>query len=182
MANSYNLTQRRLTRQSIVEALVSLLQTKSFEHISVSELCLRAGVSRMAFYRHFENLQDVLKGHFRDQRHEFLGWLRSEPEADLYSIGLRFLQVIERERTLFRALVRVNLQWILADYLVTGMERFRSEFRPLEYSSPLEKEYLIAYEAGGFLSIISKWVGRDCRDPKEEVLRYVVDHSPFPSR
>lgn len=80
---------------------MSLLQTNSFEHISVSELSVRAEVSRMAFYRHFENSQEVLKGHFRDQRHEFSGWLRNEPGFD-----------------------------------------------------------------------------RDCRDPKKEVLRYVIDHSP----
>lgn len=178
MPNSYNQGQRRLTRQSIVEALTSLLETKSLEHISVSELCVRAGVSRMAFYRHFQNLQDVLRGHFREQRHEFLSWLRDRPDADLYAIGLRFLQVIEREKALFRALSSANLQWILSDYILTGIERFRSEFRPYEYSSALEKEYLVAYEAGGFLSIISKWVGRDCHDSKEEILRYVVDRGP----
>lgn len=170
MPNTHNLAQKRLTRESIIEALLDLMRRKPLERISVSELCGRAGVSRMAFYRHFDTMQEVLKGHFRDQQSEFLGWLRRHPGLSLYEIGSRFLEIIQREKRIYRATFTANLQWILVDYMVSGVEQFRMEFRPLASRSDTEKEYVIAYEAGGFLSIISKWLDRNCRDPKEDIL------------
>lgn len=170
MPNAHNLAQKRLTRESIIEALLELMRRKPLGHISISELCGRAGVSRMAFYRHFDTMQGVLKGYFRDQQSQFLTWLRGHPDLSLYEIGTRFLQIIQRERSIYQATFSANLQWILADYMVSGVEQFRKEFHPLPAVSRTEAEYVIAYEAGGFLSIISKWLDRDCRDSKEELM------------
>ena len=41
----------QITRESICLALVSLMDIKDFEKISISELTRRAGVSRQSFYR-----------------------------------------------------------------------------------------------------------------------------------
>ena len=76
---------------------------------------------------------------------------------------------------MFNAIFRANLQWILVDYMVSGIELFRREFQPPGYEGLLEREYLIAYEAGGLLSVISKWLARDCRDSKEDILALLVD-------
>ena len=45
----------------VITALLQLLRMKPFAKISVTELCRKAGVSRMTFYRHFESREDVLK-------------------------------------------------------------------------------------------------------------------------
>ena len=43
------------------KALLSLLEKKSFEYITISEICDRAGVNRSTFYLHYENVNDLLK-------------------------------------------------------------------------------------------------------------------------
>jgi AcrR family transcriptional regulator len=42
------------------KALISLLEEKSFEYITVSEICKRAEVNRSTFYLHYENTVDLL--------------------------------------------------------------------------------------------------------------------------
>lgn len=172
MPNTHNLNQKRLTRQTIIETLLALAKRKPLIRISISELCSRAGVSRMAFYRHFDTLQDVLKGHFHDQQAEFLSWMRRHPDRSLHDIGARFLQIIEEDKAVYKATFAANLQWVLVDYMVSGVEQFRKEFRPLTAVSETERAYVIAYEAGGFLAIISKWLDRDCHDSKEDILTF----------
>ena len=49
------------TQEYIITALLQLLHKKAFAQISVTEVCRKAGVSRMSFYRHFESREDVLK-------------------------------------------------------------------------------------------------------------------------
>ena len=43
------------------KALLSLLETKPFAYITVSQVCEKAGVNRSTFYLHYENTDDLLK-------------------------------------------------------------------------------------------------------------------------
>lgn len=46
--------------ERIRQALIDLMRQRSYEDISITDLCAQAGVSRMAYYRHFKNRQDIL--------------------------------------------------------------------------------------------------------------------------
>lgn len=65
--------------ESVVEGLWELLEDKSFEKISVSELVERAGIGRVPFYRNFSNKEEVLKRSFNMK---LQAWL-SEQQIDL---------------------------------------------------------------------------------------------------
>ena len=43
------------------KALLSLLEKKPFEYITISEICRAAEVNRSTFYLHYENTNDLLK-------------------------------------------------------------------------------------------------------------------------
>lgn len=49
MTNKYNAEQNKITKESILGALMSLMEKKDFKNISITELSQKAGVSRMAF-------------------------------------------------------------------------------------------------------------------------------------
>ena len=48
------------TAKKMDKALISLLEEKSFEYITVSEICKKANVNRSTFYLHYENTIDLL--------------------------------------------------------------------------------------------------------------------------
>lgn len=50
----------KFVNECIIDALLLLLKEKPCEKISVTELCKRAGVSRMAYYSNFSSIEDVL--------------------------------------------------------------------------------------------------------------------------
>lgn len=45
------------------EALLKLLEEKSFSAISVSDITTEANVSRMSFYRNYNSIEDILIEH-----------------------------------------------------------------------------------------------------------------------
>ena len=47
-------------KRSLSEALLALIEEKGLASIGVSELVIRAGVSRSSFYRNFDSIDDVL--------------------------------------------------------------------------------------------------------------------------
>ena len=47
--------RQRKTRKLLVEALAQLLEEKSFQELSVTDICRRAMVHRTTFYAHFND-------------------------------------------------------------------------------------------------------------------------------
>lgn len=56
------------TKAALNEAFIKLVSKKSFEDISVNEICVEAGIRRATFYKHFND-----KNHFF---REYIGYLR----------------------------------------------------------------------------------------------------------
>ncbi len=52
--------RKRSTAQRISASLYSLLRGKTFDDISVTEICEEAGVARKTFYRNFTSKEDVV--------------------------------------------------------------------------------------------------------------------------
>ena len=58
-----NAEQKAFFQQCLYTALMALMREKKFEKISVGEICQRAGVSRMTYYRSYNNKEDILLQH-----------------------------------------------------------------------------------------------------------------------
>ena len=52
---------RQKTDEQIIDATLTLLQSQSYDQLAVTEITRKAGVSRMAFYRHFGTKEAVIK-------------------------------------------------------------------------------------------------------------------------
>ena len=61
-ANPSNL----LVKECIVQALLQLTQKKPLSTITISELCEKAGVSRMTFYRNYESKEEIFTKHLAE--------------------------------------------------------------------------------------------------------------------
>lgn len=56
----------RKTRKKLKQAMVDLMAQKPFEHISVTELCKAASVSRITFYTYYSDKYELADEYFRD--------------------------------------------------------------------------------------------------------------------
>ncbi|WP_225418555.1 TetR/AcrR family transcriptional regulator [Loigolactobacillus iwatensis] len=50
------------------------MKTQQFQEISISTLCKRAGISRMAFYRNYDSKEAVLVDHFDHYVRRFMNY------------------------------------------------------------------------------------------------------------
>ncbi len=63
--NSSDLRVRR-TRKLLREALIALIEERSFDGITVGEIAERAMVSRTAFYRYYQDKYDLVEQIFEE--------------------------------------------------------------------------------------------------------------------
>ncbi|MEE0391693.1 MAG: TetR/AcrR family transcriptional regulator [Lachnospiraceae bacterium] len=57
--------------ESLETALASLIETKNFSEISISELVKKAGIARSTFYRNYECKEDIIRFSIRRTLNEF---------------------------------------------------------------------------------------------------------------
>lgn len=58
--NNYSVEAKKISCDSICEAMLLLLKTKQFADISITEIAKKAGVSRNAVYRNFETKEQIV--------------------------------------------------------------------------------------------------------------------------
>lgn len=55
------MSRAKPAKAKLEEALLELLRSKNLQHVSVSELCSKAEVSRSTFYAHYSNVEDLYR-------------------------------------------------------------------------------------------------------------------------
>ena len=172
------------------EALLTLLERKDFEYITVKEICDTAGVNRSTFYLHYENTSDLLKETIRYVIEKHLSYY----EIDKERISLQF-ETCRREELLFitdeyltpyltfikenQRLFRVSIKQFHSmqmDKVYTKM--FDYIFSPIlaRFCIPEEERpYVIKFYLTGVFAIIMEWLNRNCSDSMETVIRVIAD-------
>ena len=76
------------TKQALFDAFISLMEEKTFENITVNELCERAGIRRATFYKHYSDKNNFTCGVAKMLRNEFDKRIRTDkkgtPTAEYY--------------------------------------------------------------------------------------------------
>ncbi len=86
------MTRQRKTseflRTCIFEALMLLLDQKKYEDITISELAEKAGVSRMTYYRTYENKEDVVIQFLRTRTDSLLRQTKATTTTAMNGTGI----------------------------------------------------------------------------------------------
>jgi TetR/AcrR family transcriptional regulator, ethionamide resistance regulator len=101
---------RQESRERIVAAATDLVRTRTYGELSVDEVMRRAGLGRTIFYRHFDDLGDLLVRVSREAIDELLevqeGLAQVRPDDDPEAIRLRLragVDLYQRHGPLLRA-------------------------------------------------------------------------------
>ena len=82
------------TASKMEEALISLLNIKDFEYITVKDICLKAKVNRSTFYLHYLNVNDLLEDIVLNLNKSFISFMGKDKKVvinnnleDLYLVS-----------------------------------------------------------------------------------------------
>ena len=172
------------------EALITLLEKKDFEYITIKEICDTAGVNRSTFYLHYENTYDLLKETTRYIIDKHLAYY----EIDKTRIALQF-ETCKREELLFitdeylvpylkfikdnQRLFKVSIKQFNSFNMNEVYGRmFEHIFNPiLERFHVPEKEraYVMKFYLTGVFAIVMEWLDNNCSDDIDMIVRIITD-------
>ena len=178
------------TAEKMDSALIEILKTKSFEYITVSEICKKAGVNRSTFYLHYENTKDLLEETIHNMMDNFVSYF--VPDGKISPINFEesqkdklvfiseeylmpYLSYFKENRKIF---LTVFENGKLFGFEETYKKLFDNIFDPIldvfKYPES-ERKYVMAFYLNGINSIIMEWIKEDCVKPEKEVVKIIND-------
>lgn len=176
------------------EALISLLEKKDFEYITIKEICDAAKVNRSTFYLHYENTADLLREttkyildkHFsyyhvdgQDAFDAISRKIESGVRADLVFVTHEYLspylKFIKENRRIFKLSVKHFRVMNMGD-VYDGM--FRRIFEPIlmRFGVPADEHpYVIKFYLTGIFAIVMEWLEHECRDEIDAIIKIIND-------
>ena len=172
------------------EALITLLEKKDFEYITIKEICDTAGVNRSTFYLHYENTSDLLKETTRYIIDKHLAYY----EIDKTRISLQF-ETCKREELLFitdeylepyltfikdnQRLFKISIkQFNSLSMNEVYSKMFDHIFSPILerfHVSEKERVYVMKFYLTGVFAIVMEWLDKNCSDDIETVIKVITD-------
>ena len=157
----------RRTYQMLGDALHALLKEKSFEDLTVLEICEAAGIHRATFYKHFTDKYDFLNRYFRLSIEELrFGKLESDltPEAFRRNINRMISNVmayVVEKNDLLHALNNENYSSVFFDILTNAVADFflerLAEKKEVRAALGNQLPMIANYYAGATVGMIKWW-------------------------
>ncbi len=170
-------------------ALISLLKKKSFEYITVSEICKTAGVNRSTFYLHYETIGDLLNETTRYLLNDFLSYFLTDTKSislNLMNCELDELVFIDdKYLTPYLTYIK-NHKEVFATALLNnktlGFEdvykrMFEHIFNPIldRFHYPAnDRPYVMMYYLNGINAIVSEWLKNECDKSTDEISKIIA--------
>ncbi len=172
------------------KALLSLLERKPFEYITISEICEKAGVNRSTFYLHYENTCDLLKEATQYILDSFLSYFSVDTkniayhfaDCDLQELVFvtpeyisPYLNFIKDNRQIFRTSMQ---QLGTMDFEGVYERMFLHIFNPIlsRFRFPeKERSYVMKFYLSGITAIVMEWLDNDCADSGEDIIKIIID-------
>lgn len=162
MTNPKSADRRTLrTRRALRDALLTLLPEKSWDELSVQDICARADIGRSTFYLHFSSKEELLSGSLDDLRE----MLNSPTEATVQAKSAQPLAFIRglldhlyEQRQLCRSIfgrrsahtVQVRFREMVAKLVADDLARWI----PARWTRDAAAHYL----AGALVEMLGWWI------------------------
>ena len=171
------------TAQLMNQALVSLLEKKDIEFITVTEITKKAGVNRSTFYLHYENIYELLEETIKNLNSKFINSfkvqvpLKINSPQDAFLITNNFLVPYLNFCKENKKVLRLINQ---KPHLFQNKESYQKMYNLIFYpaisqfiSDENERIYFLEFFTQGVSSIVHKWLELDCPTPIEELITII---------
>ncbi len=164
------------TRRFLSLALVELLRQKPINQITVKELTDRTDINRATFYRHYQDIYDMLGQMEQELFEEFSQALGLEPpptdEASLERLYFRIFAFVAERAELCGILFGANGNRSLLQRMENQVLDFCGLRR--DGDQPVLDRFLATFLISGFISVVEQWLAEGMRVPPGELAAFIV--------
>ncbi len=178
------------TAKKMDKALISLLEEKFFEYITVSEICKKASVNRSTFYLHYENTVDLLNETARFLINDFISYFNADAknivnkfkEASLTELNFisdeylhPYLSYIKENKRVFTTVLSHADSF---GFYEVFQRLYENIFNPIleRFDYPLaDRKYVMMFYLNGITAVVTEWLKDGCEKTIGEVSQIIYE-------
>ncbi|MGN1293624.1 TetR/AcrR family transcriptional regulator [Weissella soli] len=150
-------TIRHQTDEQIIDATLTLLQSQSYDQLAVTEITRMAGVSRMAFYRHFGTKEAVIGAIVTQLTNDFTNEAQTLPR-DAKVVAEAFFEFVQANAIAIAVLLNAGLREQFYPPLRDVLHALYSDILRENASKAVAVDYVSDFTASGMLAIVIRWI------------------------
>lgn len=172
--SSYHPDRRVMrTKEKFKEVLLELMEEKSIDDITITEIVKRADFNRGTFYAHYRKKEDLLEETVEDMFKKLTDAVR-KPYADLSVVDfeklpsssiLLFDHFAENKR-FYKLMMRPSYTYNFHAKIIErldGLFREEFEFQVNETAPNIDTQLFMTYRVHGIIGMILEWIEKDFR-------------------
>lgn len=183
MDEDYRIDRRIVrTQLAIREALISLVQEKSFDALSVKDITTRANINRGTFYLHFRDKYDLLDKIEAGIIQDLQQIIRQASRLDVADfknlqqplpVMVQFFEYLQKNAPIIHAVLALKDDATFRSRVIKAIEinmfemGFFASMKEADLLVP--RKYLVNYIVSAHLGVIQLWLQRGCIETPEEM-------------
>ena len=172
------------------KALISILEKKDFEYITIKEICDMAGVNRSTFYLHYENTSDLLNEATQYILDKFFSYFSDDTGKATEHLKSRNLQelifITPEYITPYLTFIKENQRLFITSIRKFGSMGFRDVYNELFINifdpilsrfslSEKERIYVIKFYLMGITAVVMEWLESSCKESIDQICKIIID-------
>ncbi len=159
-----------LTKNYIYEAFYILLTKNHYNEITVCDICQKAGVSRMSFYRNFESKDDlIIKGLDESMDKNFKDIMQSNENITPYIITKELFEYFKKYKEILPSLANTGILKTIR-YNATKKLNEKVTIDQMNKTS----KYIPVFYINAIGSTIFEWLKNGAVESTDEMARLIV--------
>ncbi|MDO5397682.1 MAG: TetR-like C-terminal domain-containing protein [bacterium] len=165
--NTKNNKRRRESVAKIEKIFIELLQTKSLNQITVSDICKKAELNRSTFYANYIDIYD-LADKIREYLESEINRLYQDEQINQFNSNdyLRLFRHIKDNQLFYKTYFKLGYD---NNYKILFYDTVQAE----KYFGNKHIEYHIEFFKCGLNAIIKKWLENNCLETPEEMAEII---------
>lgn len=166
-----------IARRSLAVALLRLMQGQDFHTISITQLTKTAGVSRMTYYRHYQNKIDILRDYLQQIDDDYLYVDLSQTNVQQsYAFLVDFFDYLKQFEISTQILTQQGFEYLIVE-IFNNSKGFKLAQALPETSSPLEQveqKFQQVFAAGMLCNTYLYWVKTGQTQTPEQLATWLI--------
>ena len=160
------------TKTHLQEALLQLLNEKTLDKISISELCKLANINRGTFYLHYQDLSELFGEYFEEltadlRKAYYEPYILTDNKIEnLHPDMVRIFHHVEKYKDFYKIVFDRKTPLMYYYQLFDTIRTYLNESITLDLGEDVE--YALSFQANAIIGFIIQWIESDFdRTPNE---------------
>lgn len=165
------------TKNDIERAMIKLLSEKSYDKITVKDICSEAGISRATFYNQFNDKNDFVHKYRMTVLKKVTRTIAKDDRMNQITLLNKLLSIITQQDELFLLLISMNgsieVQENFKMMIRENAKKNILKYIDMQFQSEQEIHYFTVFMSNAIFGIIQEWVRNGRQESPEELINII---------